>query len=100
MAADNQHLVAVLVVKQDAIVHLASGYERRIAAQSRWRSAGTLPQGQVLRPVGTVFTIEGRQVHEAWLVVAGEELVGFYLPGESHFSPLDKPVVISLGDLE
>ncbi|WP_234480884.1 hypothetical protein [Paraburkholderia nemoris] len=47
-----------------------------------------------------MFTIEGRQVHEAYLVVAKGSLVGFYLPGEAHFSPLDKPVPVMLGDLE
>jgi hypothetical protein len=55
----------------------------------RWKSVS----GQKIR-------LAGRQVHEAWLVLAGNELVGFYLPGESHFSPLDKHVVITLGDLQ
>lgn len=90
---------AVRIVQQDVTIRLASGYERKIAAQSRWRVVGNLPQGQVLKPIGTVFTIEGRQVHEAYLVVADNNLVGFYLPGESHFSPLEKPISIMLGDL-
>ena len=45
---------------------------------------GNLPQEQVLKPIDAVFTIEGRQIHEAYLVVADDHLVGFYLPGEAH----------------
>jgi hypothetical protein len=96
----HQNSATARFIQQDVTVHLASGYERHIAAQSRWRSVGELPQGEVFRPIDTVFTIEGRQIHEAWLVVADNELVGFYLPGESHFSPLDKPISIVLGDRE
>jgi len=78
-------------------VRLGYGYTRRLAAGSRWRAVGSLPQGQVYRPVGTVFTIEGRQVHEAYLVVAADQLVGFYLPGEDHYSPLASPIPLSFG---
>jgi hypothetical protein len=70
-------------------VRLSTGYSRRISSGSLWRLAGELPQGFAYRPINDVFTVEGRQVHEAWLVVKNDHLVGFYLPGESHFSPLD-----------
>ncbi len=89
----------IRVAQQEVTIRLSSGYQRTIAAQSRWSRVGLLPQGEVLRPVGTIFTIEGRQVHEAYLVVAQQNIVGFYLPGESHFSPLDKPVSIVFGEL-
>lgn len=70
-------------------IRLSTGYSRRISSGSLWRLAGELPQGFAYRPVNDVFTVEGRQVHEAWIVVKGDRLVGFYLPGEAHFSPLD-----------
>jgi len=35
-----------------------------------------------------VFAIEGRNVHEAYLVVRSDTLHGFYLPGEGNFSAL------------
>lgn len=79
-------------------MRLSSGYERKLAVGSRWRLIGTLPQGDVLRPMNGIFTIEGRQVHEAYLVVSGTRLVGFYLPGETHFSPLDSPVSLTFGE--
>lgn len=84
-------------VASTAEVRLNSGYTRQIRADSRWRLAGSLPQGQVYRPVDTVFTIEGRHVHEAYLVVAADQLVGFYLPGEGNYSPLSSPIPLSFG---
>ena len=68
-----------------------------LAEGSRWQRVGALPEGEVYRPVGTVFTIEGRNVHEAYLVVSpARTLVGFYLPGESRLSLLPNPVQLSL----
>ncbi|RKT25635.1 hypothetical protein B0G69_1355 [Paraburkholderia sp. RAU2J] len=95
--ADPQ-ITRVYVVQQQVIVRLSSSYERRIADQSRWRVIGTLPQGQVFKPVDAVFTIEGRQIHEAWLVVKDGRLTGFYLPGEEHFSPLAPSVSLTFGE--
>jgi hypothetical protein len=72
----------------DVPIRLSTGYTRTVAARSRWRSVGVLPQGTVYRPVDSVFAIEGRQVHEAYLVLRGASLQGFYLPGEGNYSAL------------
>ena len=77
---------------------LPTGYQRTLGTAVTWRSVGRLPQGRVYRPVDSVFTIEGQQVHEAWLVVDETRLVGFYLPGESRYSPLDTPVRLPMGE--
>ncbi|MBH1966051.1 MAG: hypothetical protein I8H77_17025 [Comamonadaceae bacterium] len=78
-------------------VHLSTGYARTLPAQSRWRLSGRVPQGDVYQPVGAVFSIEGRQVHEAYLVVQKDVLVGFYLPAESRFSPLEPTINLPKG---
>jgi hypothetical protein len=70
-------------------IKLSTGYSRRVKSGSLWRLAGQLPQGSVYRPINDVFSVRGQQMHEAWLVVSNDRLVGFYLPGEAHFSPLD-----------
>ena len=85
-------------LKSAAEIRLETGYTRTLAAGSNWQRVGTLPQGAVYRPVGTIFTIEGRQVHEAYLVIAGQRLVGFYLPGEQAYSPLSTAVSITTGE--
>jgi hypothetical protein len=89
-----------LRMKAEVSFRLSSGYSRVIAAGSRWRAVGRLPEGDVYRPVDSVFSIEGRQVHEAYLVIEGAALRGFYLPGEARYSPLDKPVQLSNGALQ
>jgi hypothetical protein len=79
---------------QPVEVALSTGYTRRLAAGSQWRFAGKVPQGRVYRPVDGPFTIEGAQVHEAYLVIDRATLVGFYLPGERMMSPLSSPIQI------
>lgn len=76
-------------------VRLSSGYRRVLPAGSIWELRGTLPQGNVYRRVGGIFTVEGANVHEAFLVVSGNRLVGYYLPVEQAFSPAE-PVTLSL----
>lgn len=74
-------------------IQLPTRYSRVLAQGSRWLKVGTVPRGDVYRAVDTVFTIEGRNVHEAYLVVAPSQmLVGFYLPGESNISMLTAPI--------
>ncbi|MGF6976542.1 hypothetical protein QFZ94_004992 [Paraburkholderia sp. JPY465] len=77
-------------------LQLTTGYSRQLKEGSVWRPVGEVPQGLVLRPIDGIFTIEGRQVHEAYLVVKENNLVGFYLAGESHFSPLkpSQPILL------
>lgn len=76
---------------------LSTGYSRALAAGSRWQPVGRVPQGTVYRPFNSVFSIEGRQVHEAYLVIDHTALTGFYLPGEARFSPLDTPLQLPTG---
>lgn len=83
-------------VTSSVTVRLTSGYSRKVRSGSFWQPVGTIAQGVVLRPVGDVFTIEGRQVHEAYLVTKADFIVGFFLPGESHFSPLEPPQSITI----
>ncbi|WP_082818818.1 hypothetical protein [Cupriavidus nantongensis] len=83
-----------------ATIKLDTGYSRTLPEKSVWSKAGRVPQGDVFRPVGTIFTIEGRQVHEAYLVIHNQTLVGFYLPGEQNYSPLSTAVPLNLGESE
>jgi hypothetical protein len=80
-------------------VKLATGYTRVLPTGSQWRAVGSLTKGTVYQRVDGVFSIEGRHVHEAYLVVHRSALQGFYLPGEGNFSPLTPPVSLPLGEL-
>jgi len=71
----------------------STGYTRVLARGSRWREAGRISEGRVYRPINGVLTAEGRHVHEAYLVLDGGRVVGFYLPVEQAFMALPpKPI--------
>jgi hypothetical protein len=75
---------------------LDAGYERRLAAGTSFVEFGRIPQGEVYRPTGTVITVEGAHIHEAYLVLRENRVVGFYLPTEKSFSPLSQPIPLQL----
>ena len=75
-------------VLKDAEVSVSSLYRRTIHAGSVWSLVGRTAQGEVYKPVNRVFTVEGTHVHEAYLVMDGERLVGFYLPVGRAFAPV------------
>ncbi len=75
-----------------AAVVLDSGYERQLAAGTVLVEFGRVPQGQVFKPLNRVLTVEGAHMHEAYPVLRGNSIVGFYLPVEKAFSPLSRPV--------
>jgi hypothetical protein len=85
-----------LVIDSDVPVRLTTGYLRIVRASTRWRLVGALPEGVVYRPIGTVFSVEGRQVHEAYLVIRGESLQGFFLAAEGRYSALPTPIPLPI----
>ena len=87
---------APLVLMKDAELTLDTGYGRTLRAGSRWQHTGSVAQGDVYKPVQDVLTIEGAHMHEAWLVLSGRTVVGFYLPAERSFSPLRAQLALQL----
>jgi hypothetical protein len=75
-----------------AEIQLDTGYSRSLKAGSQWIRIGMIAQGEVYKPYKDVFTLEGAHIHEASLVIADGQLVGFYLPVERGFSPLAQKV--------
>ena len=74
---------------RDTTVYSSSGYSRVLPAGSTWELRGTLPQGKVYKRLDGIFTVEGAHVHEAFLVVSENKVVGYYLPVEQAFSPAE-----------
>jgi hypothetical protein len=87
---------ARFILAERAEFRLDSGYPRAIAAGTRLVEAGTIAQGRVLRPIPNSLTVEGRHMHEAYLVERSGRLVGFYLPVEQAFSPQSNSIPLSL----
>ena len=76
-------------------VLLDTGYMRTLKADSQWTRMGVIGQGDVYKRQDAIFTLEGAHVHEAWLVVDADRLIGFYLPVERGFSPLKQAIPLS-----
>jgi hypothetical protein len=82
-------------VAQETHLQLSGGYGRTLPQGSVWDLRGGLPEGAVYRRADGIFTVEGTHVHEAYLVINANRLVGFYLPVERAYSPLP-PVSLSI----
>ena len=84
---------------QDTKIDAGPGYSRILKSGSRWECVGELPQGKVYKTKDQVLTVEASNVFEANIVVAGQKLVGYYLPVERSFSPLEDPQKLLINKL-
>jgi hypothetical protein len=78
---------SAIEVLQDASISVGPGYQRVIPRGSVWTNVGRTAQGEVFKPVGRVFTVEGTHIYEAYIVLDDDRVIGFYLPVERAFSP-------------
>jgi hypothetical protein len=86
-----------LEILQEASISVGPGYRRVIPRGSVWTRVGRSAEGDVFKPVDRVFTVEGTHIHEAYLVLDGDRVVGFYLPVERAFAPApDGPTRLSI----
>src|SRR5262249_44728656 len=83
-------------VLTDLPIAVGPGCRRGSAKGSVWRRRGRTREGDVYKPIDRVFTVEGAQVHEAYLVLNDDRIVGFYLPVERAFSPAPSEANIRL----
>jgi hypothetical protein len=68
------------------------GYSRTLRNDVTWIMIGTIDHGEVYRSADQVLSVECSNVHEAYLVVTGKNLMGFYLPVEKGYVSLSKPI--------
>jgi len=67
-------------------------YSRTLRKTTRWNQVGTIAEGDVLRSKDQVLTLECSNIHEAYLVMSGNKLIGFFLPFEKGFVPHSPPI--------
>lgn len=75
---------------------VGTGYGRTLRSGTHWNLFGIIDRGEVYRSPDQLLTVEGFNVHEAYLVVRDGSLVGFYLPVEKKFTPASKIVKLNL----
>ena len=72
------------------------GYDRTLSKGTKWNLVGTIPEGEVYKSKDQVLTVECSNIHEAYLVVSKNSVVGFYLPVEKGFVKLRKSITLSV----
>jgi hypothetical protein len=76
------------VLEKEETIDLGTGYTRVLKAGTRWNYVGKIENGDVFKTKDQILTVEASNIHEAYIVVSSEKIVGFYLPVEKTFSPL------------
>jgi hypothetical protein len=88
---------AVFVLERDTTVTPTLGDPATLKAGSTWVHVGEVPEGPVYSIKNDVFMVRGRNAHEAQCVVAGGgKLIGFFLPVERAFVPVDPQVQLPI----
>jgi len=82
----------IRTLAQVATIKLDTGFFRALPPGSVWEVIGVIPDGEVYRPVKDLFTVEGANIREAYLVVRSDLLVGFYFPDDRGVSLMQAPV--------
>ncbi|MCG6536394.1 MAG: hypothetical protein L7F78_17235 [Syntrophales bacterium LBB04] len=72
------------------------GYGRTLRSEVTWIMIGTIDHGEVYKSADQVLSVECSNVHEAYLVVTGKNLNGFYLPVEKGYVSLSKPIELKI----
>ena len=70
-------------------IRLDSGYRRKLKNGTKWHYLGTISQGDIFQTNDQVLTVEASNIHEAYIVISSPNIVGFYLPIEKTFSPVN-----------
>jgi len=84
------------VVANDVPIDTPCNYDRLLRKGSSWKLVGTIPKGEVYKPLDQVLTVECSNIFEAYLVVSEGHMVGFYLPVEKGFVPLSKGIELPM----
>lgn len=82
-SAQSDHRIIQLDV--DTAIDVGTGYPRLLPRGTVLKHVGRIAEGEVYKPVNFTLTLEGANVHEAFLVLKDFDLVGFYLPVEGAF---------------
>jgi len=84
------------ILNDDLKVTLVSGWATPLKKGTNWRQVGKIKEGDVLTTGNQIVTVEASNLFEAYPVVDGGKVVGFFLPVERSFTPADPPVSIDL----
>ena len=86
---------------QDAVfkLHTAATLESvgvrtvELLPDTHWHLIGSIPRGRVFEPLDQVVTVNGFNVHEAYIVVHDGRVTGYYLPFEKSFVEVESVAI-------
>ena len=78
-------------LEKEVSINPGHNYSRKLKQGTKWNYVGTVSYGDVFKSKDQILTVEASNIHEAYIVVSAGKVVGFYLPVEKSFSPLDDP---------
>jgi hypothetical protein len=83
------------ILREELVLNnLPCGYKRTLKENSEWAMVGSIESGDVYKPLNQCLTIECSNVFEAYLVLNGHNIKGFYFPVEDGYMALKKPIQI------
>ncbi len=87
------------VLQQNINVPLESWSTTHLNKDTTWQHVGHIEKGDVYKTKDQIVTVEGSNIHEAYIVISGGSLVGFYLPVEKTFSPVKATIKLPMKTL-
>jgi hypothetical protein len=84
----------VVLSKNVTLTGTPCSNSRTLRKTTRWEQVGTIAEGDVFRSKEQVLTLECSNVHEAYMVMSEDKLIGFFLPFEKGFVPHSPPIAL------
>ena len=86
-------------LKKEVNISLGTGYSRTLKTGTKWDYVGMISHGDVFKTKDQILTIEASNIYEAYIVISSGKLVGFYLPVEKSFSPLNNQIELIMNEI-
>ena len=90
---------AFFVLKETVRVGIGTGFSTKLHKNTKWICVGFIPQGNVFNTRDQIVTVEGSNIFEAFIVMHTKYLVGFYLPVEGTYCPLNRPIKLKIEEM-
>ncbi|MGS0742565.1 hypothetical protein ACVBEF_12115 [Glaciimonas sp. GG7] len=79
-------------------VILDSGFSIMLMDGSHWRYIGTVPEGKVYKPKNGTLETNDKNPREFFIVTSEKKLIGFYLPSQHRYKPLEQSLYLTFND--
>lgn len=82
------------ILTEVANIHVQSCSTTTLNSNTQWIYVGSIDQGDVYKTKDQIVSVHCSNMYEAYIVLSGEQIIGFYFPFEKGFCQASKPVKI------